>query len=263
MASQNAKRDGTALQQSAGPASNLRTAKKKPPENRLSTPPSLLGVIEGARDLGEGYVILKVQAPGKRTAKGAIKGPVALFDKSIPGISDDDVKMVIRRINASTKGNTGIVSRGTALPGFRKPVDLTDSVPVENAKFINKLAADAMADRQRQVKEGNLLSAMQVRQARHVTRQAISKAVSDHRLFSIDGPSGTQLFPAFFVDPNLNRRDLEQVSVTLGDIPGPSKWQFFTTPKASLGGKTPVEALETGKGDLPRVLAAAAAFRER
>ena len=29
------------------------------------------------------------------------------------------------------------------------------------------------------------------------------------------------------------------------ELPGWSKWQFFTTPKASLGGRTPLDALKT------------------
>ena len=80
-------------------------------------------------------------------------------------------------------------------------------------------------------------------------------------MFYVDGPSSTQLYPAFFVTDKRQRRLLEKVSKTLGDLPGPSKWQFFLTPKSSLGGRSPVAALHDG--DIERVMATAAAFKGR
>lgn len=78
------------------------------------------------------------------------------------------------------------------------------------------------------------------------SRQALSKAVRAHRLFAVD--VGTdRLYPAFYADPDLDRRQLERVAQELGELPGWSKWQFFTTPKASLGGVTPLVALKEGK----------------
>lgn len=59
----------------------------------------------------------------------------------------------------------------------------------------------------------------------------------------------------------MSRRVLETVTPALGDIPASSKWQFFTTPKASLGGATPLLALQ--RGDLQAVMATAAGFVER
>jgi hypothetical protein len=72
---------------------------------------------------------------------------------------------------------------------------------------------------------------------------------------------GDRLYPAFFADPELDRQQLETVAKELRELPGWSKWQFFTTPKASLGGRTPLDALKTGK--LQEVRRAAVGFAER
>lgn len=79
-------------------------------------------------------------------------------------------------------------------------------------------------------------------------------------MFTLEGPAGKKVFPAFYSDPRLDRRVLERVSKELGQLPGPSKWQFFTTGKVSLDGKSPLEAIS--EGQVSRVLAAATAFRE-
>ena len=60
-------------------------------------------------------------------------------------------------------------------------------------------------------------------------------------------------FPAF-----LDRRKLEEVTRLLGELPGWRKWQFFTMPKASLNGLTPLEALK--RGMVEEVMEAAEAF---
>lgn len=91
------------------------------------------------------------------------------------------------------------------------------------------------------------------------SRQAVSKALKDHRVFSLD--IGTKsYFPAFLADDTYGRKQLATVSKALGDLPGGAKLQFFITRKGSLGGKTTLEALAAGKIDM--VLNNAAAFAE-
>lgn len=68
-------------------------------------------------------------------------------------------------------------------------------------------------------------------------------------MFWIDGASGAQWYPSFFADEAIGRRDLERVSQALGALPGAIKWQFFTTPKHSLDGRTPVDAIKDGNAD--------------
>ena len=127
--------------------------------------------------------------------------------------------------------------------------------------FLTRLDQQATTARLKHVENGTLIKAAECWERLNITRQALNKALKDSRIFTVDGPSGAQLYPAFFTDSRYNRRDLEHVSKVLGDMPGPSKWQFFTTRKGSLNGKTPLEALLSG--NLDKVLVAAAGFRDR
>ena len=92
------------------------------------------------------------------------------------------------------------------------------------------------------------------------SRQALSQAVKEHRMFRLVVGS-QRLYPAFYADTSLDRQQLESVAKELGNLPGWSKWQFFTTPKASLGGATPLEALKDGRFNDAR--RAAVGFAER
>ena len=73
---------------------------------------------------------------------------------------------------------------------------------------------------------------------------------------------GLLKYPAFYVDFDARgRRQLAAVCQLLGDLPGGSKWQFFTGGKGSLGGTTPLAALREGR--LRQVKATAEGFAER
>lgn len=108
------------------------------------------------------------------------------------------------------------------------------------------LMAQATAARESLAKKGAVIAAGELILLLDCTRQALSKAVRANRLFTVDVGS-ERLYPAFYADPALDRRMLERVAKELGNLPGWSKWQFFTTPKASLGGMTPLAALKQGK----------------
>ena len=105
-----------------------------------------------------------------------------------------------------------------------------------------------------------LISSGELQRALDVKRQAISGAVKARRLFAIVGPSGENYYPAYYADPTLDRRTLEQVSKALGSLPAPSKHHFFTS-KSTMLQETPLDALR--KGREAEVLAAAAGFAER
>ena len=62
-----------------------------------------------------------------------------------------------------------------------------------------------------------------------------------------EGLDPSTIGSAFYTDSSLDRQQLESVSRELGTLPGWSKWQFFTQPKASLGGDTPLKALKDGR----------------
>ncbi len=108
------------------------------------------------------------------------------------------------------------------------------------------LESRAQAARKRLAAARSLLPAGELIAQLDITRQALSKAVKAHRLFAVEA-GGERLYPAFFADANLDRRQLERVAKELGELPGWQKWEFFMTPKASLGGLTPVEALKRGR----------------
>lgn len=141
------------------------------------------------------------------------------------------------------------------------PVIKRAPIPHSNRKFLEQMRVQSNAARKLDVEEGRLLSASTVWEKLNITKQAVSKAVKEQRMFTLDGPSGESLYPAFYVDQGYDRRILGKVSKALGSVPGPGKWQFFTTGKASLGGKTPLDALKNG--ELDAVLVAATGFAER
>lgn len=127
-----------------------------------------------------------------------------------------------------------------------------------------------MAARQRYVDEGRLLSSADLCARRGISRQALSKAIKEHRLFTVAGPSNTQLYPAFFATETRRLKLFERVSRVLGAMPGPSKWEFFMTPKLSLDGKKPLVLIDEAGNDavatavaMDRVLNAARGFKER
>ena len=92
-----------------------------------------------------------------------------------------------------------------------------------------------------------------------VSRQALSKALKAHRVFYV--VSGQRFYPDFFLDKRYERRQVELVSKALGELPGASKLQFFLGKKASLEGRTPLDAL--ARGHFSRVRVAAQGFAER
>ena len=89
---------------------------------------------------------------------------------------------------------------------------------------------------------------------------SIGKAVAAGALFVVK-QNGQRLYPSFFTDPTLKRRQLIAVTRLLNDLDGFAKWQFFVTGKGSLGGLTPLEALR--QGNLRQVKATAQGAAER
>lgn len=190
-------------------------------------------------DLGDGYAIVRlvpsVPLPGKQSGAPAVPKPIPA--------------RTIRRLL------TNLADRET-------PSGAADAAgQADNDAFMANLRQQANRSRADLLAEGKLLESAALCERLQVSRQAVSKAVAEHRLFSLDGDGGCKLYPAFYGDAALPRRDIEKVAQALGPLPGPVKWQFFTTPATSLQGKTPVEAIS--KGRIEDVLRAAAGFRER
>lgn len=150
--------------------------------------------------------------------------------------------------------DTAPLAKDHALPKTRtvavrvSPVRPPEPVPVKNV-LSDLIDAEAVLD-----------SAQFVKRMGWTARQSLSKAVTAKRLFYL-GSGKRRFYPAFYADSRYDPDQLQVVTKLLGNLPGGAKWQFFTTPKESLGRVTPLEALEQGKLDL--VTRAAAGFAER
>ncbi|MDR5796487.1 hypothetical protein QCE49_24180 [Caballeronia sp. LZ008] len=116
-----------------------------------------------------------------------------------------------------------------------------------------------MASRDALVADGKLLRAGLLYEALGITEQRLSKRVAKGRMFGVE-IGGEQYYPAFFLARGLDRKDLAKVAQQLGGLDGWSKWSFFTRPKESLGGLTPLQALL--RGDVKQVLRTAKRFRK-
>ncbi|MCA0242118.1 MAG: hypothetical protein LCI02_14800 [Proteobacteria bacterium] len=139
--------------------------------------------------------------------------------------------------------------------------EIRNRLAARDGKLVSARERDAaVAAMKRMVDEQELVASADFVQRRHITRQALSKALKAHRVFSVE-VEGRRYLPHFFLDSRLERRQVEAVSQALGELPGASKLQFFTTRKGSLAGKTPLEALADGQ--YSRVRVAAQGFAER
>ncbi|AJE98834.1 hypothetical protein [Pandoraea apista] len=136
---------------------------------------------------------------------------------------------------------------------------LVTTQPEKNSAAFN-FDRRAIPSHQALVDSGELLLAATIWKGLEITRQALNKAVTSGRIFTVD-VGATQYYPAFYLSTDVDRKTLAKVTRLLGDLPGWSKWQFFTTPKASLGNITPLIALSRGKFE--QVAKVAAAFMER
>ena len=202
------------------------------------------GAFVSFADLGEGYAVVKLR-PSRR--EGELYVQPALPRMKEPALLK--VRNLLKKIAVQAPAAAAANDADSA------------AAQADNDVFTASLQADAMRARARLHEEGQLLASAQLCERLQVTRQSLSRAVAQQRLFALDGPGGRKLYPAFFGDAGLPRRELEQVAQSLGSLPGAVKWQFFTTPSHSLDGKTPVEGLS--KGRLDDVLRAAAGFKER
>lgn len=201
--------------------------------------------IEQAADLGAGYVIVKLRdyPSSRRDIAVRQKLPQLPPEGEIPVMTRERLVTALRR--------------GGKLAGIkdlRKP-------PSENETFMRDMAEQERARRAQLIERGQLITARELSDRLAVSTQAVSRSFKAGRLFALEGDGSRLWYPAFYADSTLSRRDLHNVTKALGAIPASSKWQFFTSPKASLGGITPLQALR--QGDREAVMATAAGFVER
>ena len=145
--------------------------------------------------------------------------------------------------------------------GRRGPMGMSTPKSIRQGnEAMARAEQNAVATTAARIANGELISSGELQRALDVKRQAISGAVKAKRLFAIVGPSGENYYPAYYADPTLDRRTLEQVSKVLGSLPAPSKHHFFTS-KSTMLQETPLDVLR--KGREAEVLAAAAGFAAR
>ncbi len=198
-------------------------------------------------ELGDGYAIVKTKANTDQLRNFFSPSapptaiPITRINQLLNSYLREDDRMLDSANNASTS---------------KQKIE-----PTENQLFMQKFMQEEANAYAEMLKNGTLLLPDVLWQRLAISRQAISKAIQEKRMFAIAGPNGKMLYPAFFADPKYDRRQLAKVSQALGDLAGSSKFQFFTTGKMSLAGKTPLEALAAG--DLQKVLVTAAGFVER
>ncbi|UXZ61834.1 hypothetical protein NUJ28_03675 [Burkholderia multivorans] len=211
-------------------------------------------------------VILDVDtADALRSAVGAatMLGPdkaralLRLSDAQLGHLFKVGIAQIIDLAATVTFGIAAAATRDRTEPGRAKPEPRSSAH--ESAALAERERL-VLPERQALVASGRLLPAAEVWTALGITRQALNKAVASGRIFTVD-VGAAQYYPAFYLAGDIDRKTLGRVTQRLGDLPGWSKWQFFTTPKASLGRLTPLKALAQGK--VEQVTRAAAAFAER
>lgn len=104
-------------------------------------------------------------------------------------------------------------------------------------------------ERHKLVRRRLLLTSAQLQEKLQLTRQAVSAATRAGRFFTVD-VEGRSYYPAFLADGRVDRRVIEAISKSLGQLPGWTKWDFFMSPRGSLGDSTALEALFSGKVQL-------------
>jgi len=100
----------------------------------------------------------------------------------------------------------------------------------------------------RRIESRELLSIDEFCEAVGVTRDWLSDALTEGRVFAIAGPHGRSFFPSFYADARIERAAIEQVARILSPRDPSSQYWFFFSVRTSLQ-STPLEALRAGRLD--------------
>jgi hypothetical protein len=184
--------------------------------------------------------------------------PEALLDRVIEdakaarNLSEEDLAAIAKRRQLAPNKLSLLIDFATKIARAL--------APGEKPKGLLEARRKANVSRKALIAKGDIVGSAQLTAALGITRQGLNKSLHARRIFALE-LGGEQYYPVFYADPQFDRRKLEKVSQALGDLPGWSKWQFFTTPKVSLGRITPLQAL--AKGSYEEVLRTAQGFAER
>ncbi|CAD6543382.1 hypothetical protein [Paraburkholderia metrosideri] len=114
-----------------------------------------------------------------------------------------------------------------------------------------------ISERYTLVREGRLLLVSDYCKATGITEANLNRSLGARKIFSVE-LKRKKYVPAFFLSPMIRREDFAKVIRRLGETSGWGTWDFFTTPKATLGGATPLQFLAIKR--VKPVLMAAAEF---
>lgn len=128
------------------------------------------------------------------------------------------------------------------------------------AKMELERPAEAHKLRGTLVAQGALLPEAQMAVRLGMTPTALVDTCRRYRLFAVD-VENCAYYPAFLADPEIDRADLGDVIERLAGVSGWGMYVFFTTPKSSLAGQTPLAALRAGQKTEAELAAVGAATR--
>lgn len=216
-------------------------------------------LAEGAVKLAQLVLFLSHADPAPKGAQSRsdevndFKAAYASIVRSVPEARRPQLLRDMRAgIEEAAKAELASASTTTVGSGGDAPVSTRD--------FMAGLERQEIDQRARDTDEGRLVPGAVLAARLNMTPQGLHHALKAKRIFTLQGPSGEKVYPAFFADPRQDRKMLEKVSKALGDLPGAAKWDFFMSPRESLGKRTPLEAL--AKGRFEAVMVAANAFAE-
>lgn len=218
--------------------------------------------IEQMSDLGKGYMLVKFKTKRSDTLTsrlGRLANPEMAVAPTIPSeirqFTPQQVRQLLQEFSEQLAATptVGMVHAPLSASKARRVLN-------ENDEFMDNLRAQEMVSRRRDIDKGQLITSGELAERLQMTTQALRKAVQHRRMFTLIIASGRHMYPAFFADLRCNREHIEHICQALGDWPSASKWEFFTSPRMSLNGLTPIEAL--ARGEIDQVLRAATAFKE-
>jgi len=235
--------------------------------HHAATKQASLPSMAGARSK---RVALKASAVAKlRAGTEQLTQAATAFAGSAPSTEDDAPLSAFRDAYAAIVASLPKSHRLALLDTMRQGIDAVAEQERQITRPASRVTTEAfMASLRHQEQEqlaadlasGRLLSSADMRRRLQVSPQALSAALKTKRMFALLGPSGEYAYPAFFADAALDRRTVERVCQALGELPATSKWNFFTSPRLSLGNRSPLQAL--AKGKVNDVLDAASAFMD-
>lgn len=170
--------------------------------------------------------------PNSARARRRLTRTLEPFLLSLPPEEQETLAKVLERVRRTLSVDT-----------LQEKGEPSHTTTPRRAAAEHPLVQEAFERREALMLTGELLRSDVLQSRLGVSRQALSKRVQNGTLFYVDGKGGARYYPAFFADPSLNLAKVKKVSKALSPLPGASRWLFFTSPRVSLGGVTPLDII--------------------